>query len=38
MKIGEYEDAGFDELCVQQIGDGHERMFELYCQEILPRY
>jgi G6PDH family F420-dependent oxidoreductase len=37
-KIGEYEDAGFDELYVQQVGDGHERMFELYSQEILPRY
>jgi G6PDH family F420-dependent oxidoreductase len=36
--IREYEDAGFDELYVQQIGDGHERMFELYSQEILPRY
>jgi G6PDH family F420-dependent oxidoreductase len=37
-KIREYEDAGFDELYVQQVGDGHERMFELYSQEILPRY
>lgn len=37
-KIGEYEEAGFDELYVQQVGDGHERMFELYSQEILPRY
>jgi G6PDH family F420-dependent oxidoreductase len=37
-KIGEYEDAGFDELYVQQVGDGHERMFELYSQDILPRY
>jgi hypothetical protein len=37
-KTGEYEDAGFDELYVQQVGDGHERMFELYSQEILPRY
>jgi G6PDH family F420-dependent oxidoreductase len=37
-KIGEYEKAGFDELYVQQVGDGHERMFELYSQEILPRY
>ena len=37
-KIGEFEDAGFDELYVSQVGDGHERMFELYSQEILPRY
>jgi G6PDH family F420-dependent oxidoreductase len=37
-KIREYEDAGFDELYVQQVGDGHERMFELYSREILPRY
>jgi len=37
-KIREYEQAGFDELYVQQVGDGHERMFELYSQEILPRY
>jgi G6PDH family F420-dependent oxidoreductase len=37
-KIAEYEDAGFDELYVQQVGDGHEQMFELYSQEILPRY
>ena len=36
--IREYEEAGFDELYVQQVGDGHERMFELYSQEILPRY
>ena len=37
-KIGEYEEAGFDELYVQQVGDEHERMFEVYSQEILPRY
>jgi hypothetical protein len=37
-KIREYEAAGFDELYVQQVGDGHERMFELHSQEILPRY
>ncbi len=37
-KIREYEDAGFDELYVQQVGGGHERMFELYSEEILPRY
>jgi G6PDH family F420-dependent oxidoreductase len=38
QKIREYEDAGFDELYVQQIGKGHERLFELYAQEILPRF
>ncbi len=37
-KIREFEDAGFDELYVGQIGDGHEQMFELYSQAILPRY
>jgi G6PDH family F420-dependent oxidoreductase len=37
-KIGEFEEAGFDELYVGQIGDGHEQMFDLYAQEILPRY
>jgi G6PDH family F420-dependent oxidoreductase len=37
-KIREYEDAGFDELYVQQVGGGHERMFELYTEEILPRF
>jgi G6PDH family F420-dependent oxidoreductase len=37
-KIREYEDAGFDELYVQQVGGGHERLFELYAQEILPRF
>jgi G6PDH family F420-dependent oxidoreductase len=36
--IREFEQAGFDELYVQQVGDGHERMFELYSQEILPRF
>jgi G6PDH family F420-dependent oxidoreductase len=37
-KITEYEQAGFDELYVQQVGGDHERMFELYAQEILPRF
>ncbi len=37
-KIREFEDAGFDELYVQQVGGGHERVFELYAQEILPRF
>jgi G6PDH family F420-dependent oxidoreductase len=38
QKIAEYEEAGFDELYIQQVGDGHERLFELYAQEILPRF
>jgi G6PDH family F420-dependent oxidoreductase len=38
QKIGEYEDAGFDELYIQQVGGGHERLFELYSEEILPHY
>jgi G6PDH family F420-dependent oxidoreductase len=37
-KIGEFEEAGFDEVYVQQIGGNHERFFELYSQEILPRF
>jgi predicted outer membrane protein len=37
-KIREHEEAGFDELYVQQVGGGHEQMFELYSQGILPRY
>jgi G6PDH family F420-dependent oxidoreductase len=36
--IQRYEDAGFDELYVQQIGSGHERFFETYASEILPRF
>src|SRR5438270_5615373 len=38
QKIREFEDVGFDELYIQQVGDGHERMFELYAEKILPRY
>jgi G6PDH family F420-dependent oxidoreductase len=38
QKIAEYEQAGFDELYIQQVGSGHERLFELYAQEILPRF
>jgi G6PDH family F420-dependent oxidoreductase len=36
-KIREFEDAGFDELYVQQIGPGQERFFETYANEVLPR-
>jgi G6PDH family F420-dependent oxidoreductase len=36
--IREFEQAGFDELYIQQIGSDHERFFELYAREILPRF
>ncbi|MCW3030680.1 MAG: luciferase-like protein [Solirubrobacterales bacterium] len=37
-RLREYEDAGFDELYVQQVGSGHERFFELYAREVLPLF
>jgi G6PDH family F420-dependent oxidoreductase len=36
--MGRYAEAGFDELYVQQIGGGHDRFFELYADEVLPRF
>jgi G6PDH family F420-dependent oxidoreductase len=36
--IEKYADAGVDELYVHQIGIGHERFFEAYAREILPRF
>jgi G6PDH family F420-dependent oxidoreductase len=36
--IKAYEDAGFDELYIQQIGGGNERFFEVYASEILPHF
>jgi G6PDH family F420-dependent oxidoreductase len=36
--IKRYEDAGFDELYIQQIGPEQERFFETYAQEVLPRF
>jgi G6PDH family F420-dependent oxidoreductase len=36
--IERYAEAGFDELYIQQIGDGHDRFFELYAREVLPRF
>jgi G6PDH family F420-dependent oxidoreductase len=36
--IQEYADAGVDELYIQQIGAGHERFFEVYAREVLPRF
>jgi hypothetical protein len=37
-RLREFEDAGFDELYVQQVGSGHERFFELYARDVLPRF
>ena len=36
--IKRYEDAGFDELYVQQIGPDQEHFFETYASEILPHF
>jgi G6PDH family F420-dependent oxidoreductase len=36
--IERFAEAGFDEVYLQQIGDGHERFFEIYAREILPRF
>ncbi len=36
--IQRYRDAGFDELYIQQIGSEQERFFEIYANEILPRF
>jgi G6PDH family F420-dependent oxidoreductase len=36
--LREYEEAGFDELYVQQVGGGHERFFELYAEHVLPQF
>jgi G6PDH family F420-dependent oxidoreductase len=33
-----YADAGVDELYIHQIGGGHERFFDAYAREILPRF
>jgi hypothetical protein len=33
-----YADAGVHQLYVHQIGDGHERFFDVYAREILPRF
>ena len=34
--IRRYEDAGFDELYIQQVGGEHERFFEVYSRVVLP--
>ncbi len=36
--IRRYQDAGFDELYIQQIGPDQERFFEAYAEEILPHF
>ncbi len=36
--IEAYAEAGFDELYIQQIGDEQERFFEVYSNEVLPRF
>ena len=32
-----YVDAGFDEVCVNQIGPDQKGFFEFYRAEVLPR-
>jgi len=36
--IKAYEDAGFDELYIQQIVPDQERFFDAYANEVLPRF
>jgi G6PDH family F420-dependent oxidoreductase len=36
--IERYASAGFDELYIQQIGGDHERFFDVFAREILPRF
>ncbi len=36
--IRRYEEAGFDELYIQQVDGEHGRFFEVYSNEILPRF
>jgi G6PDH family F420-dependent oxidoreductase len=36
--IKRYEQAGFDELYIQQVGEEQERFFEVYASEILPHF
>ncbi len=36
--IRAYEDAGFDELYVQQIGPGQDAFFDAYREHVLPRF
>ena len=36
--IKEYEQAGFDELYVNQIGPDQDAFFEAYRERVLPRF
>lgn len=36
--IDSYAEAGFDELYIQQVGNAEEGFFEVYANEVLPRY
>jgi G6PDH family F420-dependent oxidoreductase len=36
--IGEFADAGVDELYVQQVGGGHDEFFAAYEKHVLPRF
>ncbi len=36
--IGRYQDAGFDQLYIQQIGPDQDGFFETYAREVLPRF
>ena len=33
-----YEEAGVDEVFVQQIGGGHEAFFDTYRERVLPEF
>lgn len=35
--IQHFARAGFDELCIQQVGGEVERFLELYAEQVLPR-
>jgi hypothetical protein len=35
--IREYADAGFDHVCVHQIGPDQEGFLRFYAREVLPR-
>ena len=36
--LREYEQAGIDELYVQQVGTHHEEFFDVFAREVLPRF
>jgi len=36
--VQRYADAGFDEVYVQQIGPDQERFFEVWANDVLPRF